>query len=157
MTGVTIQIETGQVQELLSQIQNRGQNLGPVLAEMGELVVSAILGHFESQSGPDGTPWIPSRRAAEQGGQTLQNTGRLKGSIRYEVGSQSVEAGTSGSIPYAAIHQFGGTIKPKTKKALSFGGRLFGAVHMPARPYVGISESTMRDLDEALLDHLGVS
>lgn len=50
-----------------------------------------------------------------------------------------VEVGTN--IVYAAIHEFGGIIKPRTKKALTFktkDGRWHTVqrVVMPARPYM---------------------
>ena len=72
-------------------------------------------------------------------GQPLRDTGRLRGSISPAADASGVTVGTN--INYAAVHQFGATIKPK--KA---GGRLVfpGAgkmifarqVTIPARPFL---------------------
>lgn len=55
----------------------------------------------------------------------LQLTGALRGDIHYQADERHVEWGTSGRIPYAGIHQFGG---------LAGRGR---KVRIPARPYLG--------------------
>ncbi len=76
--------------------------------------------------------------------QHLVDTGALKSSIKKRPAkvygdSGEVEVGTN--IVYAAIHEFGGIIKPRTKKALTFktkDGRWHTVqrVVMPARPYM---------------------
>jgi phage gpG-like protein len=75
----------------------------------------------------------------------LVASGGLSQSIRYQVtdGGASVEVGTN--IPYAATHQFGATIRPKSKKALAIpqpdgSVRLVKKVTIPARPFLGFSE-----------------
>jgi phage gpG-like protein len=55
----------------------------------------------------------------------LQLTGALRGDIHYQVTDRGVEWGTSGRIPYAGIHQFGGMAGRGRK------------VRIPARPYLG--------------------
>lgn len=101
-------------------------------AQLGELVTSATLEHFERQVGPGGKPWPRSKAAAgrdgrdafgdEAQGKTLWKTGYLAGSITSKAHSDRADVGTN--VPYAAIHQFGG-------KA----GRGH-AVKLPARPYL---------------------
>lgn len=56
---------------------------------------------------------------------TLQLTSALRGDIHYQYDDQHVEWGTSGRIPYAGIHQFGGPAGRGKK------------VTIPARPYLG--------------------
>jgi phage gpG-like protein len=74
----------------------------------------------------------------------LNATGELSRSIRYQVtgGGAGVEIGTNRM--YAATHQFGATIRPKTKKALAIPVgeddlRLVKKVTIPARPFLGLS------------------
>lgn len=55
---------------------------------------------------------------------TLHLTGALRGDIHYQVDDKGVSIGTSGRIPYAGIHQFGG-MAGRGKK-----------VKIPARPYL---------------------
>ena len=105
-----------------------------------------------------------SRNAAKKGGQTLTDTARLRQSITHRADAAGVEVGSN--VVYAAIHQFGGTIRKKApKQTLEFDddtGRLISrkaaarrktglirvvnaqigahSVTMPARPFLGISD-----------------
>lgn len=63
--------------------------------------------------------WKPSRRAKEQGGKTLQDTGRLKRSITYKIDGDKVYIGTN--VVYA--------------------NKLFSGddgKNLPARPFLGV-------------------
>ena len=72
------------------------------------------------------------------------DTGNLKASIQAEPDEQSAMvawARIGTNVIYARIQEFGGWIKPKTKKMLSWigsdGKRVFAhAVHIPAQPYL---------------------
>ncbi len=131
--------------------------------EIGQMLASAVLRRFETETGPDGTKWAPSRRARKKGGQTLTDSARLRQSITHRADAAGVEVGTN--VVYAAIHQFGGTIRKKARKqTLEFDddtGRFISrrnaarrktglirivnaqigahSVTMPARPYLGVS------------------
>lgn len=52
------------------------------------------------------------------------------------------------------MHQEGGEITPKRGKALSFGGRLFARVVMPARQYLGFGPRERAETETILTDHL---
>ena len=95
-------------------------------AEIGQTLVSSTLDRFEAGRGPDALPWRPSRRAREQGGQTLVDTSRLRDSIHWRAHDDGVEVGTN--VVYAAIHQFGS--RPD-------GSRPRG---IPARPFLGLDD-----------------
>lgn len=129
----------------LQAIGNRQQ-----LAEtLGEQLVSSTIQRFEDEEDPEGNAWPKSRRAEEEGGQTLSDKGHLKGSVNYEASPTAVAVGTTDKVK-GAIHQFGGTIKPKSKKALKFktstGFVMTKKVEMPKRSYIGINED---DIDES--------
>ncbi len=96
--------------------------------QIGHYLVASTLRRFERERGPDGKPWLRSARALAEGGKTLTDTGRLRGSIAHTVidGGHAVEVGSS--VIYAAIHQFGGR---------AGSGR---RVTLPARAYLGIDE-----------------
>jgi phage virion morphogenesis protein len=116
------------------------------IAALGE---SATRLRFRTQMAPDGTPWKPSLRAQVSGGRTLTQDGHLSGSISARHGPGFAEWGVNRI--YAAIHQFGGTIRAKSGKALRFrlaGGKFatVKAVKMPARPYLGISSDDRGDI-----------
>lgn len=78
------------------------------------------------------------------GRKLLQGEGDLRKSIDVgKITNTSVEVGSS--LPYARIHQLGGEIKPKNKKALLVpigGGRYLQLkkVTIPARPYLVLQD-----------------
>ena len=94
--------------------------------EIGRYLVVSTLRRFERERGPDGTPWLKSARAIADGGRTLTDTGRLRGSIAHTVidAGHAVEVGSN--VDYAAIHQFGGRAGRERK------------VTLPARAYLGL-------------------
>ena len=92
----------------------------PIFPQIATIVQTSIDRNFSSGGrfgsglfGGGASRWTTSRRAIKQSGQTLQDTGQLAASIRVNIhqsnGSIQIEIGSN--KPYAAIHQFGGTIK----------------------------------------------
>lgn len=100
---------------------------------------------------PDGTPWVPSKRATHVGGKTLHDSGRLLRSLTFEETSDSVEYGSN--VVYSAIHQLGQAVgasgiwegigKNGKKRTLSIP---FGDI--PARPYLGVSSEDREVISE---------
>ncbi len=127
----------------------------PAMEAISELMEDQVAARFNSGEAPDGTPWKPSQRALEDGGKTLIDTRALLNSITRDHDSFSAVVGTN--IHYAAIHQAGGTIRPRTdsgKKALNtpFGPR--ASVTMPARPFLGFGTDDARDINDIIANHL---
>ena len=86
----------------LDQIGDRARDLKRPLADFGERMIRKI---SKRLSGPA----------------LKERTGRLKGSLTHEETHDSLEvsAGGADEVDYAAIHHYGGTIKPKKKKFLT--------------------------------------
>lgn len=86
----------------LDEIGDRAQDLRRPLADFGERMVRRI---SKRLSGPA----------------LKERTGRLKGSLTHEETADTVEisAGGKDEVAYAAIHHYGGTIRPKKKKFLT--------------------------------------
>lgn len=114
-------------------------DMTPAMRELARLLKTGAQMRFRSQTGPDGQPWRPSRRAAEEGGQTLSLSGRLRRSLTTAATRTSATVGTNDIR--AAIHQFGGVIRakkgpflsiPVTPKARQAGGasKFPGALHV---------------------------
>ena len=122
MAGVTLTLQSAEVERALDILQRHFVETRPLMAELGEIVLSQAQDSFENQATPDGTPWEPSQRALATGGQTLVDSGQLQASLGVAVLPEAVEVGSN--KVYAAIHQFGG----KAGR-----GR---AVEIPARPYL---------------------
>lgn len=140
---------------LLDAAEDMSPAFMAIAAHLEDAIRTRIL---ETNVAPDGTPWKPSQRALEQGGPTLVKSRDLHSSINSDFGRDFAAAGPEtgyGAAIYAAIHQFGGTIRPKEgKRALStpFGPR--GAVVIPARPYVGLSEHDRSEIERHVIEHL---
>lgn len=130
-------------------------DFSPAMLEIAGMLERGVRDRFERTEDPQGKPWTPSKRALEEGGRTLSDTGALLSSIASASDAFSAIVGTN--LVYAAIHQFGGTIRPREgsgKKALNtpFGPR--GAVNMPARPFLGFGPYETEEIETILGDHL---
>lgn len=111
-------------------------NLAPFAAQIREVIRTSILDNFETEGrfgngvfGGGQSNWQESLRAKKQSGKTLSDTGQLERSIRVNVtgggnmklldGDSKIDINLNGNgfeielgsnKPYAAIHEFGGTI-----------------------------------------------
>ena len=86
-------------------------DMSPAMRSMARVLKTGAQMRFRGARGPDGQPWQTSRRAAEEGGQTLSLTRRLRNSITTSATSTTAAVGTN--VVYAAIHQFGGVIRAR--------------------------------------------
>jgi len=135
-----------------------GRNAAPIMRDIAALGESATRLRFRLQRGPDGQRWKPSLRAQLSGGKTLTKDGHLSGSLSANAGRDFAEWGVNRI--YAAIHQFGGTIRAKSAGALKFalpngGFAVVKAVQMPARPYLGVNDDDRSDILDIITRHLG--
>ena len=154
---ITISVEDAAARAMLNKL---GQmDTAPLMRRLGERIQAWTQDRFDAnqQQAPNGTPWAKlNPKYAQNKPRHLQNrkltlSGHLRKSIRWQLlDSQSVLVGTN--VKYAAIHQFGGTIRPKKGKALAFGGRFVQSVTIPARPYLGISEQDNKEIREIIKD-----
>jgi phage virion morphogenesis protein len=108
--GVLVRIDGREaaLAELQGYVERADDTRGMFDAIGAALVVSTQR-RFEEGKAPDGSLWPPSLRALAEGGKTLVETARLMQSITHNAFQGSVEVGTN--VLYAAIHQFGGTIR----------------------------------------------
>lgn len=118
---VKITWDMTEVKELMKRLKELGMSTTRPLVS-GALVISA---HAKINANAQG----------------LHKTGDLINSIDvYDTKPHQVKVGSRGVI-YAAVHEYGATIKPKRAKALSWinktGERVFAMrVVIPARPYL---------------------
>lgn len=108
MAGVVFHFDDANAVATLNALAGKVGDISPLMAEIGEIIVSQAQDSFENQAAPDGTPWKPSQRALREGGQTLIDSGGLRGSLASEIEllPDAVIVGTSKI--YGAIHQLGG-------------------------------------------------
>ena len=104
------------------------------------------------KTSPAGAAW----KKNISGTSILFRSGALAASISHRASA----AGASWGSPliYAAIHNYGGVIKPKTKKALRFPLRgrqdqhIRKSVTMPKREYLGISAENAAEMERMVVD-----
>jgi len=121
----------------------------PIMTDIAALGEASTRLRFRTQIGPDGERWKPSLRAQLTGGRTLTQDGHLAASISARSGRDWAEWGANRI--YAAIHQFGGTIRARNAKALRFalaggGFATVQSVKIPARPFLGLSTDDVADI-----------
>ena len=158
MTGavIDVRIDDTKAAKAFDELGRVISDPQPVLRAIGTGLVQVTQDRFESATDPDGNDWAalnPLYASTKRGPGILRESGMrggLMASITFETSDSAVQVGTNKI--YAAVHQFGATIKPKDAPALIFriGGTLAWArsVTIPARPYLGIGP----DDQEMILD-----
>ncbi len=163
MASITISVDDKAITNALHELQSKVIDLRPVLLKIGEIVQKSTEDRLNSGKNvdPTGKPWVTlqpwyQKEKKKRQNQILSLEGRLADSITHDVidGNTAV-VGTN--VPYAAIHQFGGVIRPKTAKALNVGGRAVKKVTIPARPFLGISNDDKENILDAVLDHMAAA
>lgn len=166
MTGVRVEVDIGRARDVIDKYIKLVGNPRPLMEVAGGVLENSVRDRFRTGVGPGGVPWIPSRRAIEQGGSTLIDKGGLLNSITHVADDRRVEVGViakTESAKHAATHQFGATIRPVHANKLAFRAPdghlvLVDSVTIPARPFLGIDEEDRNLLMEAWVAMLeGVS
>lgn len=89
-------------------------DMTPAMQRIGLVLKSAAQLRFRQQQAPDGTPW---KKGHKESGRTLTDKGLLRRSLSTVATRSDVTVGTN--LAYAAIHQFGGEIRPVNSRFLS--------------------------------------
>jgi phage virion morphogenesis protein len=169
---ITITAKNEQVQQMLRQLSERMRNLTPAMKDIGEIVRASIGKNFAATGRPE--KWPESQRVKKKGGQTLSRTGRLRRSFTVKASRDRVSVGTN--VIYAAIHQFGGTIRQgarselftrnryvrgekkgqfkkgiKSGRGFTFRGSEAG---MPARPFLMVQDEDWPEINNAVNRYL---
>ncbi|MCO5082650.1 MAG: phage virion morphogenesis protein [Rhizobiaceae bacterium] len=152
--SVSIEVTQTGLPEALLKIEGMADApKGELMEGIARLVQEQTRRRIEvEKTSPAGEPWKKNWK----GSSTLYESGALSRSIDYAATETTAEIGTG--IVYGRIHQLGGTIKPKSAKALAFmmGNRfvMTRQVTMPARPYLGLSAENERDIIQDAEDWL---
>lgn len=144
--------------EHLSGLVDAINDPSPLLAELGEYGLRSTRARFKTQTAPDGTAWAAlqpwyQKEKRRNKNRILTLNGYLCGQMTWQlVGDRTVEIGSN--LPYAAVHQFGATIKPRAAKVLIFRGHAAKSVTIPARPYLGLSDEDRSEIVGRTLEWL---
>lgn len=162
MTGTSISfsvVGASQIEREMLALIDAGEDLTEFNDALGLILEGNTLDRFDRETDPAGKKWEKSQRAIAEGGKTLTDTARLKGSITYESDARSVRVGTN--VVYARIHQegFSGSQKVAAhKRTMSqvFGLKLKSPIevvvpafertmNMPVRAYLGFGPEDEQD------------
>lgn len=127
--------------EILHRLQNlvfNDKKMQKFSRLVGAEMVNQTEERFENQHDLQRSPWLPSKRALEQGGKTLRNDGHLLASIKWAALPDGVTWGTS--VIYARMMHYGGT-----KAAFP---NLWGDI--PARPFLGMNDSDTASINNII-------
>jgi len=145
MAGARVEttIDDAALRALLARLSAAAEDQTRGWDMVGAALVSNVQERFEGGQGPGRSPWPQSLRAKLEGGKTLIDSNRLASSVTHEPSARGVMHGTN--LIYAAVHQFGTTIRPRSGERLAFrladGGFVQPReVTIPARPFLGIDD-----------------
>jgi len=146
---IEIEVNDKKVISALNKLQKKAGDLTPILDEIGDLIASEVALNFRDASDPYGKPW---QELKHRDGKPLNDTGRLKDSITYNIFGYSVEVGTN--VEYAPTHQFGAK-KGQYAKGVPWGD-------IPARPFLpteegGLPVEWQEDILDIISSHLEVT
>jgi phage gpG-like protein len=154
--GVRIELDTTGLDRAIARLSDRVQHMRDAWDSAGRYLRSQVQLGFRRQQSPYGQPWKPTRR----GGQILRLTSRMRDSVDYEAGGDSLAIGTN--VEYAPSHQFGATIEAKNVPFLKFkiGDRWVNkkSVEIPARPFLptdGLPDDWQAGVLRVLGEHFG--
>ncbi|MEX0617539.1 MAG: phage virion morphogenesis protein [Pseudohongiellaceae bacterium] len=163
MAGIDLRIEEN-IDIAVDLMRRIEQNMGstrPAMLDIGEHLQGSVEERFRTETDPEGNPWEPLSeftKANKRNDKILTESGGsgLRGSLHYSASNTSLEQGTNKI--YAAIHQFGGTIRAKGSGGLAIGSEkgafaIVKQVEIPARPYLGLSAEDRQVIDEILIRH----
>lgn len=161
MSGISasISVDDAKILSTLKELIAFGGNPAEAMKDIATFGEASTKERFSNtQVGPDGKPWKKSIRAQITGGKTLTLDGHLGDTIGSRSGRDYAEWGSNRI--YAAIHQFGGTIKPKRANALRFrlaNGAFVStkSVIIPARPFLGTSSEDESKILDILRARIG--
>ena len=144
-SGVTIAVDAREIAQIGRALRQAARaSLGPLtagLAAAGESATRARLS--QGGPGPVGEPWDPRHPADPSAKPLLTREGGLVDSLVSTARRHQARWGSN--LVYARIHQLGGIIRPRRRRALHF--RLGETpvfaqqVTIPARPYLGWGEA----------------
>jgi phage gpG-like protein len=156
MASVGFKITRDTISPKLAKLAAAAKHPAPVLRAMGTTFMSITMGNF-NDAGAEyrPRPWKPKHDGTPS---KLQKSNTLARSFHLTVTDKT--ATVSNPMIYAAIHQFGGVILPKSGKFLSWvgpdGKRIFAKkVTIPARPFFPVLDDKLTEKAEAKIAAAG--
>lgn len=139
---VDVSIDDKAIQRRLESLIKRGEDLSPLLVDIGEYLELAHRDRWDKEIAPDGSPWQPlayetseqKERKGKDNGILLENAD-LRDLLRYQVANNILDYGTDRI--YGATHQFGDEDRD-----------------IPQREWLGFSDLDLSEIGDIVTDYL---
>ncbi|WP_087022430.1 phage virion morphogenesis protein [Thaumasiovibrio subtropicus] len=153
MVGVTFSLAAEEaangiatIRSQLNTLVKQGQDIQPLLQEIGEYLLLAHDERWQKQQSPDGEPWQPlspdyATTKSRNPNLILVLNRHLSRELSYDTSQDELQFGTN--YEYGAIHHFGGTPIMRPQNAA-----------IPARPWLGASEEDLQVISEMVIARL---
>ena len=154
----TIELDDQELDAALTRAIDAAQDMRQPMGEIAEEWVEHVRDRFAEERDPLGVPWAKRYGNVDPERKVLHLTGALERAVVPDFGADYAQVGvlpSGGPGVYARIHNDGGEIVPKHKKALSFGGRLVSRVVMPKREFVGFGPKEQETAEDVLGAYFG--
>lgn len=137
---IDITVDDAEVRAGLRALEAKLGNLQPFFRDIGEALLNSTRERFNTMRDPEGSPWASlapgyAGRKSKNAELILTLDGYLRGLLTVQTSKDALRIGTP--LIYGATHQFGDPAR-----------------HIPARPFLGLSESDVQDVLDALDDWL---
>ncbi|MGU3161019.1 phage virion morphogenesis protein [Vibrio cholerae] len=146
MAGVryAVRINDDEIHQRLNKLLEKGTDLTPAFATIGEDLLISHHQRFMDQESPDGVPWAPLSETTQalktkNVDTILVFNDFLRSTLNYQASPKELLFGSP--LEYSATHQFGRTTAPNS---------MIPNKEIPARPFLGIDDGD-RDM---ILDNL---
>jgi len=104
-----VEVEMDALKKRLQKMRDNLSNPSPTMQKVSTLMFKDVLNHFGKEQGDQGS-WTPLKYRK---GKILQDTGRLRNSIKADNTKDSASVGTR--LEYAATHNYGRDNIPERK------------------------------------------
>ncbi|QCI93264.1 phage virion morphogenesis protein [Novosphingobium sp. EMRT-2] len=159
MSGVeiTITLASAEIEAALDRAIAGGADMRQPMGEIASEWLGLVHDRFDEERDPLGVPWAKRHGNADPDRKLLHLTGDLRLAAREDAGPDYAQVGvlpSGGPGVYARIHNEGGEIRPKHKKALKFGATVVSRVVMPKRQFIGFGPKENEVAEDVLGDWL---
>lgn len=164
---IRLQWDSAEAERMFQRLADAALDQRPLMQDLGEFLSETTKRRFDTSTAPDGSRWAPNSRTtyerfldqykgsfSKSGRISAGGAGRASGkkplvgetrslatTINYRAGSDFVEIGSP--MIYAGVQQFGA-------KARSFTGGKAPWGDIPARPFLGLSDTDNAGIVEAI-------
>lgn len=158
---LTIDLKEDDIRAGLELLSERLTDLTPLMETIGDILLYSTGKRFEAGEAPDGTPWVPKSPTTiaqyQKSGdkvdfRPLFKSGTLSNNVFVSTGPDFVSIGSN--LEYSAVMHFGAG---QGAFGANKSGRPIPWGDIPARPYLGISDTdrlNILDAIEELLEDL---